>query len=323
MGFIEPLARLPELLRLKKRLEDRFLREEIAVFIGIDSPDFNLRIARNLHSNGIKTVHFVSPSVWAYRKWRIFGIKKSVDLMLTLFPVESEIYMKHDIPVSCVGHPLADQIGFEDRKLVSRKVLGISETKTVITLMPGSRAGEISRLAPIFFNAARKSLQKHSNLEFLIPYSGEEAKSLLTAELDRDRMLSNNKLTMMKNSHKAISASDLVIMASGTASLEAVLLRRPMIICYKLAPLSYVLGSWLLKVPYIGLPNLLAGKKLVPEYLQGAVTPELLIDKIDEFLASPSAHAKVLPQFDNIHKMLRRGASEKAAYAIGSLIGEV
>ena len=323
MGFIEPLARLPELLRLKKRLEDRFLREEIAVFIGIDSPDFNLRIARNLHSNGIKTVHFFSPSVWAYRKWRIFGIKKSVDLMLTLFPFESEIYMKHDIPVSCVGHPLADQIGFEDRKLVSRKVLGISETKTVITLMPGSRAGEISRLAPIFFNAARKSLQKHSNLEFLIPYSGEEAKSLLTAELDRDRMLSNNKLTMMKNSHKAISASDLVIMASGTASLEAVLLRRPMIICYKLAPLSYVLGSWLLKVPYIGLPNLLAGKKLVPEYLQGAVTPELLIDKIDEFLASPSAHAKVLPQFDNIHKMLRRGASEKAAYAIGSLIGEV
>ena len=166
-------------------------------------------------------------------------------------------------------------------------------------------------------------MQKHSNLEFLIPYSGEEAKSLLTAELDRDRMLSNNKLTMMKNSHKAISASDLVIMASGTASLEAVLLRRPMIICYKLAPLSYMLGSWLLKVPYIGLPNLLAGKKLVPEYLQGAVTPELLIDKIDEFLASPSAHAKVLPQFDNIHKMLRRGASEKAAYAIGSLIGEV
>ncbi|MDG2141086.1 MAG: lipid-A-disaccharide synthase [Gammaproteobacteria bacterium] len=323
MGFIEPLARLPELLRLKKRLEDRFLREEIAVFIGIDSPDFNLRVARNLHSKGIKTVHFVSPSVWAYRKWRIFGIKKSVDLMLTLFPFESEIYMKHDIPVSCVGHPLADRIGFEDRKLACRKVLGISETKTVITLMPGSRAGEISRLAPIFFSAAGKSLQKHSNLEFLIPYSGEEAKSLLTAQLDRDRMLSNNKLTMMKNSHKAISASDLVIMASGTASLEAMLLRRPMIICYKLAPLSYVLGSLLLKVPYIGLPNLLARKMLVPEYLQGAVTAGLLIGKIDEFLASPSAHEEVLEQFDNIHKMLRRGASEKAAYAIGSLIGEV
>ena len=322
MGFIEPLARLPELFRLKKRLEDRFLRQEIAVFIGIDSPDFNLRVANNLHLRGIKTVHFVSPSVWAYRKGRIFGIKKSVDLMLTLFPFESEIYKKHDIPVSCVGHPLADQIGFEDRKLAYRKEFGISEKKKVIALMPGSRAGEISRLAPIFFNAAMKSLQKHSNLEFLVPYSGEEAKSLLKAQLDRDLMRPSKKLRLVKNSHKAISASDLVIMASGTATLEAVLLRRPMIICYKLAPLSYVLGSLLLKIPYVGLPNLLAGKELVPEYLQGAVTSGALFQKIDEFLSSPSSHKKVLEEFDLIHKMLRKGASDKAAHAIASLIAK-
>ncbi len=320
MGFVEPLGRLPELLKLKKRLVQRFTVDQPDAFIGIDSPAFNLRIATELHSRGIKTIHYVSPSVWAYHQSRIQKIKVSVDLMLTLFPFETEIYKQHGVPVSCVGHPLADEIGFEDQKRSLRDELGIGNDGQVIALMPGSRAGEIKRLSPIFLEAAISSLRRHPQLNFVIPYSSIEAKTQIGSYLRSANIFESGQFRLVENSHKAMGAADLVIMASGTATLEGLLLRRPMIICYKLAPITYAIGSRILQIPYVGLPNLLAGKKLVPEYLQKDVTAKNLRSEIDSFIKKPNAFDKALAVFDDIHKSLRGGASRKAAAAIANAI---
>ena len=320
MGFVEPLSRLPELLKLKKDLQECFTAHKPAAFIGIDSPDFNLRLAANLHAQGIKTVHYVSPSVWAYRQRRIRKIKQSIDLMLTLFPFETEIYKQHSVPVACVGHPLADQIGLEDYKSANRADLGIAKNEPVIVLMPGSRAGEIQRLAPTFFEAAISSLCKHSGLRFVIPFSGIEAKAQISNLMRSANIFESEQFQLIDNSHKAISAADLVVMASGTATLEGLLLRRPMIICYKLAPITYAIGSRLLKIPYVGLPNLLAGQKLIPEYLQKEVSVNNLVVEIDRFIKEPESFNQALKSFEDIHKLLRGGASQKAAAAVVKLV---
>ena len=320
MGFVEPLSRLPELLKLKKDLQECFTAHKPAAFIGIDSPDFNLRLAANLHAQGIKTVHYVSPSVWAYRQKRIRKIKQSIDLMLTLFPFETEIYKQHSVPVACVGHPLADQIGLEDYKSANRADLGIAKNEPVIVLMPGSRAGEIKRLAPTFFEAAISSLCKHSGLRFVIPFSGIEAKAQISNLMRSANIFESEQFQLIDNSHKAISAADLVVMASGTATLEGLLLRRPMIICYKLAPITYAIGSRLLKIPYVGLPNLLAGQKLIPEYLQKEVSVNNLVAEIDRFIKEPESFNQALRSFEEIHKLLRGGASQKAAAAVVKLV---
>ena len=322
MGFVEPLSRLPELLSLKKRLQKRFFDEGIDTFIGIDSPDFNLRLAKALRGKGLKTIHFVSPSVWAYREKRIFSIKNSIDLMLTLFPFEQEIYKSHDVPSVCVGHPLADQLSGRDNRLSNRESLGISEKSTVIALLPGSRVGEINRLAPIFIDAAIESLQRYPGLKFVIPFSSPQSELLVKFYLEQANIIAGEQLMVVSDSHMALSASDFVITASGTATLEALFLRKPMVICYKMAPISFAIGSRMLKVPYIGLPNLLAGELLVPEYLQGAVNTQALFSEIDNFMSSLQSFSYSMKQFDRIHETLRGGASDKAAEAIQRLVVE-
>ena len=316
MGFVEPLRRLPELLTLKKRLLKRFSDEGIDTFIGIDSPDFNLRLAKSLRDKGLKTVHFVSPSVWAYREKRIYSIKDAIDLMLTLFPFEQNIYKSHGVPSVCVGHPLADQLSERDNRLSCRKNLGISDKATVIALLPGSRVGEINRLAPIFIDAAIESLQRYPGLKFVIPFSSPQSELLVKFYLEQANIIAGEQFMVVSDSHMALNASDFVITASGTATLEALFLRKPMVICYKMAPISFAIGSRMLKVPYIGLPNLLAGELLVPEYLQGAVNTQALFSEIDNFMSSSQSFSYSLKQFDRIHETLRGGASEKAAEAI-------
>lgn len=319
MGFVEPLGRLPELLKIKKDLQNYFYENPPAAFIGIDSPDFNLLLEKNFRKRGIKTVHYVSPSVWAYREKRIHKIKKAVDLMLTLFPFEQEIYRQHDIAVACVGHPLADTIDFEDRKTESRQALGLQQQDTVVALMPGSRGGEIKRLGPIFLAAALESLQQSSSLKFVIPCSGVEARAQIKALLRQLKLLSTEQFILVDDSHLAISGADLVLLASGTATLEAMLLRRPMIVCYKLAWLTYEIASRLVKVPYVALPNLLAGKQLVPEYIQRDVSVATLCDQIIEF-TSNAPDPSLLEEFDIMHRKLRLDASAQAAQAIADLI---
>ena len=323
MGFIEPLRRLPELLSLKKKLQTKFLQERVSAFIGIDSPDFNLRLAKNLREKGFKTVHFVSPSVWAYRPGRVLGIKESIDLMLTLFPFEEDIYKKYHIQAECVGHPLADQLSMENRGLNDRKNLNISENETVIALMPGSRVDEINRLAPIFFETAIESLQRYPHLKFLIPFSNSETELLIKSVMGRMHILEGDQFRVIDDSHEALGASDFVFAASGTATLEALFLRKPMVICYKLASISYFIGSRMLKIPYVGLPNLLAKDRIVPEYLQNAVTRDALLAELDKFMADASSFSNVLIKFEQIHKELQGGASEKAACAIHKLVLEI
>ena len=321
MGFVEPLGRLPELFGIKRQLREYFVANPPLAFIGIDAPDFNLRLESELHNVGIKTVHYVGPSVWAYRAKRIVAIKKAVDLMLTLFPFETQIYKDHDIKVACVGHPLADEIGFSDAKQQTRAELGIAQDAKVIALMPGSRSGEITRLAPTFFGAAIKSLQRNPSLRFLIPCSSADNRRLVGDIMRQLGLLSGEQFCLLDDSRQAMSAADFVVMASGTATLEALLLRRPMVICYKLAALTFAIASKMVKIPNVGLPNLLAGKLLVPEYLQGQVTVDAVSEEIIKFVSEPESTAAMLKEFTTIHKRIRLGASAQAVNAIESLVG--
>ena len=319
MGLVEPLGRLPELLRIKRSLERFFLKTRPAAFIGLDSPDFNLRLAASLHKGGIRTIHYVSPSVWAWRKGRIRGIARSIDLMLTLFPFETGIYREHGVRVHCVGHPLADEIGFEDSRDQARRELSLDPAATVIALMPGSRKSEITRLAPIFLAAATAAREKHPDLHFLIPCSGVENRRLLEQIIAQGEF-DGFEWSLLDQSHQAIAASNFVILASGTASLEAMLLRRPMAVCYKLAPLSHALASRIVKVDHMAIPNLLAGERLVPEYVQNDVNRKNLLWEIERFMENRAPSEELLEKFAGQHNFLRRNASAQAANAIHELL---
>ena len=323
MGFVEPLRRLPELLTLKRKLRRRFLAERIDAFIGIDSPFFNLSLAKALKSKGIKTIHFVSPTIWAYRENRVFNIKKSIDLMLTLFPFEKDLYKKHKIKAECVGHPLADQLSLKDRSCNYRTQLGIPNDQTVVALLPGSRVDEVNRLAPMFFETALEALQKYPKLKFLVPFSNVETHLRLKSYMANLSIVAGEQFTLINDSHAALDASDFAFITSGTATLEALFLRKPMVICYKLAPSSYLIGSRLIKVPYIGLPNILANEKIVPEYIQKEVTTTALLDELDEFMSGMKSFSELLIKYEEIHEDLRGGASEKAASAIFRLVSKI
>ena len=323
MGFVEPLRRLPELLTLKRKLRRRFLAERIDAFIGIDSPVFNLSLAKALKNKGIKTIHFVSPTIWAYRENRVFNIKKSIDLMLTLFPFEKDIYKKHKIKAECVGHPLADQLSLKDRSCNYRTQLGIPNDQTVVALLPGSRVDEVNRLAPMLFETALEALQKYPKLKFLVPFSNLETHLRLKSHMANLSIVAGEQFTLMNDSHAALDASDFAFITSGTATLEALFLRKPMVICYKLAPISYLIGSRLIKVPFVGLPNILANEKIVPEYIQKEVTTTALLGELDEFMGGVKSFSELLIKYEEIHEDLRGGASEKAASEIFRLVSKI
>ncbi|WP_339869794.1 lipid-A-disaccharide synthase [Pseudohongiella nitratireducens] len=332
MGFVEPLGRLPELLKLKKDLVSLFQRESAAVFVGIDSPGFNLRLEQNLHDVGILTTHYVSPSVWAWGQKRIFKIAKAVDLMLTLFPFEQEIYDKHNIRSVCVGHPLADEhdpdVDVLTQRLAAQSALSLAAPGNAaeqtpllryICLMPGSRGDEVKRLMPVFLAAAQRCLQDDASLRFVIPAANEARKlqiEALLAGLD----LRHCFTVLDGQSHAAMQASELIVMASGTATLEALLLQRPMIVAYKMSWGTWQLARRLVKVPYISLPNLLAGEELVPELLQDEASEARIAQEMSKALASPARQQELQARFRDIHKTLRRDADTSAAQAIAELL---
>jgi lipid-A-disaccharide synthase len=317
MGLVEPLKRLPELLRIRRILVDGFLAEPPDVFIGIDSPDFNLGVEKRLRKHGIPTVHYVSPSVWAWRQSRITTITKSVDLMLTLFPFEADFYKRHSVPVRFVGHPLADIIPLEPSRTEARRQLGLPDTGKVLAMLPGSRQGELARLGPIFVDSARQLLQEQPALHVLLPCANGSRREQLEAMpgVEHERLHLLDGL-----SREAMTAADAVILASGTAALEAMLLKRPMLVCYKLAFLSYHIISRMLKVPWFSLPNLLAGKALVEELLQQQVTSEVLVQRARTLLNDQGTQASTLQTFHDIHLQLRRDASNQAASAVLQII---
>lgn len=320
MGLVEPLKRLPELLRMRRFLREHFLANPPDVFIGIDSPDFNLDLEVALKASGIKTVHYVSPSVWAWRQGRIKKIARAVDLMLTLLPFEADFYRQHQVPVTFVGHPLADKIPLENNPVTARKALALDEHKVYVALLPGSRASEVEQLGRVFFETARWCLARDSRLEFLVPSANaarhEQLEVMLQTYPDLPVQL------VAGRSQEVMSAADVVVMASGTTTLEALLLKRPMVIAYKMAYLSFAILKRVVRISSVGLPNLLAQKPMVPELLQEEATPEKLGQAVLDYLQNPASVAELQDQYSTIHLQLRRNADATAAEAVAALIRE-
>ncbi|MCC6077063.1 lipid-A-disaccharide synthase [Pseudomonas sp. GCM10022188] len=314
MGLVEVLGRLPELLKRRRRLIQTLIAERPDVFVGIDAPDFNLGVELELRQAGIRTVHYVSPSVWAWRQKRVLKIRRACDLMLTLFPFEAQFYEAQQVPVCFVGHPLADAIPLEADRLAARTALGLAERDAVVALLPGSRGGEVARLGGLFLDAAERLCALRPGLRFVLPCANAERRAQLEA-LFGDRELPIELLD--GRSHEALAACDAVLIASGTATLEAMLFKRPMVVAYRVAPLTYRILKRLVKSPYVSLPNLLAGRLLVPELIQDAATPEALAATLLPLLDEGAAQTE---SFDTIHRALRRGASDRAAEAVLQLL---
>lgn len=318
MGFIEPLKRLPELLGIRRQVFHYFRDNPPDLFLGIDAPDFNLRLEYQLRRSGIRTAHLVSPSVWAWRRGRIHKIKRAVDLMLCLFPFETAIYRQHDVPVRFVGHPLADEIDLCEDSSGARAALGLAPPGKLLALLPGSRGGEVRLLAPPFLDAARLLQQADPQLSFVLPAANAARHAeLMTLLADYPDL----PLTLVAGrSREVMAAADAVLLASGTATLEAALLKRPMVVAYRMGWLSWLLVSTLVNTPYAALPNVLAGRAVVPELLQGEAVPAALASALAPLLAGEGAAGEQLREFDDIHCQLRQSYGERAAAALGELV---
>ncbi|MCV2403802.1 lipid-A-disaccharide synthase [Marinomonas sp. C2222] len=319
MGLVEVLGRLRELLGIRKRLYLSCLDNPPTAFIGIDSPDFNMPLAKKLKLAGIPTVHYVSPSVWAWRQKRIFNIKKSVDLMLALFPFELPIYHEHNIPVECVGHTLADEIPLESDAQEARQTLGldIPESSPVFAILPGSREGEVAKLAPLFAETMKIIKQQEPKAIFLMPAANEKRRGQIQAVLLEAGVEAN---IIDGQSRTVMAASDAILLASGTAALEAMLVKRPMVVSYKVNKLTYAIMSRMIKVPYVSLPNLLANEPLVPELLQDEAIPENLASNLLDVRRSFYADQSIQDKYLDLHNMLRKNAGEQGAKAIISML---
>jgi lipid-A-disaccharide synthase len=318
MGLVEVIKHYRIIKRCRDELRDYFLAHPPDIFIGIDAPDFNFGLEYALKSAGISTVHYVSPSVWAWREYRLRKIAKSCDLMLTLLPFEEEYYHRYHIPVQFVGHPLADEIAFDNNKNVAREKLGLSINNQWLAILVGSRHTEVSKLAVPFLQTAQALSHQYPNLRFVLPLANQSLKTLFRQYLIESKI--HIPLTLLDGqSQLAMAAADVVLMASGTATLEAMLLKRPMVVAYRLAPMTYWLAKFLVSVPYFSLPNLLAQENLVPEFLQHDAVPEKLSTAVAYWLDNPEKVAILQSRFAMLHIQLRQSASEKAAQAILSL----
>lgn len=321
MGIIDPLLSLPKILKMRKWLLRYLLEDPPDLFIGIDSPDFNLNIEKILHVAGIPTVHFVSPSVWAWRQGRIKTIKKAVDLMLTLFPFEEEFYKQHKVPVCYTGHPTADIVPVNIDKNVAKQDLGYAINDTVVAVLPGSRNSEMKHMTPLYLETIKLCLAARPDLKFVMPLVQpayqefvEFWKQKIVPELDLKYVLSD--------SFSVMRAADVAIVTSGTATLEMMLHKTPMIVAYKTDKLTYAVGKRLIKVKHIALPNLLADKSLVPEYIQHAATPLELSKGLLNLLDSAELRDEQVTKFHDLHLHLRHNAKETAASAIFDLLAK-
>jgi len=323
MGLAEVLRHLPRLLRLRRQFIDRLRAARPDVFIGIDSPDFNLPVEAALKKVGVPTVQYVSPQVWAWRQSRVAGIRDAADLVLCLLPFEPEFYQAHDVDSVFVGHPLADQVPFEVDASEARRSLGLPATTPILAVLPGSRSAEVSRLARPFLETGKWLQQRHPGLCVVVALANDAIRDpYLQAtggiELDPPARL------VVGRAREVMAASDVVLTASGTASLEATLLKRPMVVAYIISRLTHrllrVLG--LNKLEHFSLPNLLAGRELVPEYLQAQVCPAVMGPALERYLGHRGKSEDWRDAFSAIHRQLRRGASDGAAEAVLSLLSE-
>lgn len=317
MGFVEPLKRLPELLSMRRALIRRYRETQPAAFIGIDSPDFNLQIELSLRQSGIKTIHYVSPSVWAWRQGRIKKIVRCVDLMLTLLPFESDFYRQHQVPVRFVGHPLADQYPLQPDTSGARRALGLQMDTPTLTLMPGSRGSEVDMMAQLFMQVVARVREDIPNLQVLVPAANAARYRQLTALLGFFNLAEVRLLE--QQSKLAMEASDVVLLTSGTTALEAMLLKKPMVVSYRLGALTYKIVAPMIVTPFISIPNLLAKRMLVPELIQDDATVDGLSDAVMAAF-SPVQNHQLISEFTAFHQTLKLPSGELAAAAIDELL---
>lgn len=321
MGLAEVLRHLPRLLRLRRRLRSRLLALKPDVFVGIDAPDFNLGLERQLRRAGIRTVHYVSPSIWAWREKRAAHIGESADRVLCLFPMEPPIYARYGVEARFVGHPLADQFPLEPDRREPRELLGIDPQSRVLALLPGSRLGEINRIGADFIAAAAGLQARHPGLEVLAPMATPGCRAAFEKLLNEAPVPARIRL-LDQQSQPLLRAADAVLLASGTAALEALLARTPMVVAYRISGLTFAIvrAFKLLKVDRYSLPNALAGTRIVPECMQDQCTPERLIAELEPLLIDTQAAQTQTQAFERIHAGLKRDASQRAAEAIAEQI---
>ena len=311
-GYVEVLRHLPELLWIRSRITRRFLKERPRVFVGIDAPDFNFTLEAKLKRAGIPTVHFVSPSIWAWRPERIHRIKLAVSHMLVVFPFEERIYREAGIPVTYVGHPLADVIPLEIDTVAARATLGLA-SGPVIALLPGSRMGEVARHARLMLDAAVLILKHHPDAQFVVPAANETAAQLIRQAAQG---LNLPLHVLAGQSHTALAACDVTLVASGTATLEAALFKKPMVITYRMPAITARLMLKQALQPWVGLPNVLLREFVVPERLQEAATPEALANDALAWLDDAPRRLELHETFRTLHMSLRQGASARIAEAL-------
>jgi lipid-A-disaccharide synthase len=328
-GYVEVLKHLFGLIKLRKNLLVQLIEEKPDVFIGIDAPDFNFWLEKKLKSKGIPTIHYVSPSIWAWRKGRIRKIKRAVTHMLALFPFEQAVYENSKIPVDYIGHPLADVLPLEPQVAQTRALLKINTGTIVIAMLPGSRQSEVSQHASLFVETAlliqKEYEETQTNIvQFLVPLITRETRNIFQKAIDA--MIATHPETnlnmqiMFGHAHDAMEAADIVIVASGTATLEAALLKKPMVITYRMPFLSWQILKRMKYLPYVGLPNILAGKFLVPELLQKDATPQKLAETTLKLLGDKNHQKELKQAFTEIHLILKQNSAQKAAKAILSYL---
>ena len=316
MGLVEVLAHLPAILKVKKQLLAHFEQNPPDIFVGVDAPDFNLRVEKALKARGIKTMHYVSPTVWAWREKRIHKIAKAANRVLGLFPFEQQVYDKYNVPYTFVGHTMADAIALEPDQSAARQVLGVDSKPPVLAVLPGSRRGEVDTLLPVFLETIEAIHAKRSDIQFLIPAANEHRLAQIKALLlEADNAEARLPIQVTQGtSRDAMIASDVILLASGTATLEAMLCKRPMVAAYSLAPLTYKIMQRLYKAPFFTLPNLLANEAIIPELLQEEVNAENMSNQLLNFFESDNS--ALIARFTDLHHTLKCNADKTAAKAV-------
>ena len=316
MGYVDALKHYREISGIRRQLKKRLLASKPDIFIGVDAPDFNLGLETDLKSAGIKTIHYVSPSIWAWRGGRIKKIGRAVDRVLALFPMEPPLYEKERIPVTYVGHPLADEIPMETSKFAVREKLSMPHDVPVFALLPGSRQAELALLGETFVQTAKLIREKLPKAQFVVPLTTRETRLQFEMAIYKQQASDVPFRLLFGHAQDALGAADVSLVASGTATLEAALIKRPMVITYKIARLSYWLMKRMAYLPYVGLPNVLAGKFVVPEILQDMATPENLAEALIQLYGDKDNALAVEETFTDIHYQLRQNTAEKAAKAV-------
>jgi len=323
MGVVEPLKHLPRLLRLRRELIGRWRRRPPDVFVGIDSPDFNLGLEVALKAAGIRTMQYVGPSIWAWRAGRIHKIRRAADCVLCILPFEPALYAKHGVDAVFVGHPKAGELSPETDSDAARRSLGLAGAGTVIAVLPGSRASEVTRLAPVFAAAAARVAAARADVRFVTPIARPRLAAPIRDALSRHAV--DDRFTLVDGrSIEAMSAADVVLLASGTAALESALLGKPAVAAYRVAPLTaWIMRAFrLIRVSHFTLPNLLTGETLIPEYIQGDARPESIADAVVALLDDPARRAAIRARFAKLQDELALDTNERAADALTRLVAQ-